>query len=503
MMASHLEIERKYETGVGFALPDLRDVPGLSAVAEPTTHTLVARYYDTEDLRLAARGITLRRRTGGHDAGWHLKLPVGRGAKQEVHAPLFPGPDTVPERLSDLVAAYTRGRELLPIAQLETRRTERALLAADGTVLAELADDNVTAQRLGPRPDGSGWKTWREIEVELVDGPPEVVKAVGKRLRGSGARKSRAAAKLEVVLGDELAPVERPAATGTAGEAMTAYLAGQAEQLLAHDPLVRLADHDDDSVHKMRVSVRRIRSILRTHRRLLDRARVEPLDTELKWLADALGEVRDLEVLRARYTGQLTDVLEVPREPAPVARLAREESAARDRLRKTLLTPRYRALLDALDAFIADPPVTERAHRGAGEELSRVVTRSWRKMARAHDEADRLPAGRNRDGALHATRKAAKRARYTAEAATAVLGRPARRLAKGAERIQGVLGAYQDGVVARQHLAGLASRPDTAPDDAFVIGELAGVQRCAGVRALDDLPAVWKKANSRKLLRAL
>ncbi|MDX6429774.1 MAG: hypothetical protein QOE54_2140 [Streptosporangiaceae bacterium] len=502
-MASHLEIERKYETGSGFSLPDLRDVPGLSGVAEPKTHTLIARYYDTEDLRLAARGITLRRRTGGEDAGWHLKLPVGKGAKQEIHAPLGPGTETVPTRLSDLVVAYTRGRELVPVAQLETQRTERALLAADGTVLAELADDSVTAQRLGSAPNGAGWKTWRELEVELVDGSPAVVKAVGKRLRGSGARKSRVAAKLDVVLGDEVSHVELPEATRTAGEAMTTYLARQTERLLGYDPLVRLADHDDDSVHKMRVAVRRIRSILRTHRKLLDRARVDPLDTELKWLADALGEVRDLEVLRARYTRQLAELLDTPREPAWLAAMARDERAARDRLRRTLLTPRYLALLDALDTFIADPPVTERAHRAADQEIPRVVTRAWRKMARAHDEADRLPAGRDRDGALHRTRKAAKRARYTAEAATLVLGKPARRLARGAERIQGVLGAYQDGVVAKQHLAGIASRPDTAPDDAFVIGELAGVQRCAGTRALEDLPAVWKKANSRKLLRAL
>ncbi|WP_242418751.1 CYTH domain-containing protein, partial [Frankia sp. CpI1-P] len=41
----------------------------------PRTVTLDAVYYDSDDLRLARNQITLRRRTGGHDAGWHLKLP--------------------------------------------------------------------------------------------------------------------------------------------------------------------------------------------------------------------------------------------------------------------------------------------------------------------------------------------------------------------------------------------------------------------------------------------
>ncbi|HXA59033.1 MAG TPA: CYTH and CHAD domain-containing protein [Streptosporangiaceae bacterium] len=502
-MASHVEIERKYEAGSGFALPDLRDMPGLSGVAEPKTCTLIARYYDTEDLRLAAYGITLRRRTGGDDAGWHLKLPVGKGARQEIHAPLGAGAETVPAELAELVAAYTRGRKLVPIAQLVTRRTERALLGAEGMVVAELADDSVTAQRLGRRANGSGWRTWREIEVELVDGSPGVVKAVGKRLCGSGARKSRAAAKLDVVLADEVSHVERPDATRTAGEVMTAYLARQAEALLAYDPLVRLADHDDDSVHKMRVAVRRIRSILRTHRGLLDRERVAPLDTELRWLSDALGEVRDLEVLRARYKQQLTDPLDTPQEPGWLAEMALDEQAARDRLRKTLLTPRYFTLLDVLDAFIANPWVIERAHRKAGQEIPQVVARSWRKMARAHDVAERLPAGPDRNVALHKTRKAAKRARYTAEAATPVLSKAAGKLARGAARVQGLLGAYHDGVVAKQHITEIAARPDISQYEAFLLGELADVQRCEGTRVLDDLPAVWKTANRRKVLRAL
>jgi len=88
---SSLEIERKYAVDAGFVVPDLSVVPGVAAVTGPRTYHLTAVYHDTPGQRLAAARITLRRRTGGTDAGWHLKLPAGAGARREVHAPLGPG----------------------------------------------------------------------------------------------------------------------------------------------------------------------------------------------------------------------------------------------------------------------------------------------------------------------------------------------------------------------------------------------------------------------------
>ncbi|MGT2464242.1 CYTH domain-containing protein [Sinomonas atrocyanea] len=44
-------------------------------------------YFDTADLALAAHGMTLRRRTGGTDAGWHLKIALGPGRREEVRDP--------------------------------------------------------------------------------------------------------------------------------------------------------------------------------------------------------------------------------------------------------------------------------------------------------------------------------------------------------------------------------------------------------------------------------
>ena len=502
-MARHIEVERKYDADADLAIPDLRQVAGCAGIGPPETHTLHATYYDTEDLRLAARGITLRRRRGGGDEGWHLKLPIAANTKREIHAPLDAGVRNVPPELAALVAAHARGRELVPVAELETRRTERGLLAADGTVLAELADDTVSARRVSRDGHQVSLLSWREIEVEAVTGTGELLESVGRRLRDSGARESAAGSKLARALDDDLVPVRRSTATRTAGDVLLTYLGGQFEQLLAYDPMVRLADSDDDSVHKMRVSIRRIRSILRTHRRVVDQASVGTLDGELKWLADALGEVRDLEVQHERFRRRLADLPGAQQSPVWLLGMADEEHRARDRVRETLLTRRYYDLLDVVDGFLAEPPLNARASRRATKETPKVVARTWRKMLGRYDRAARLPAGQERDVALHGTRKAAKRARYTAEAAAASLGAPAAKLARRAERLQDVLGAHHDSVVAAQHLAEIIERPDIPAADTFVAGRLTEVERAEGARVLERLPRAAKKAARPKPVRKL
>ncbi|MGH3813714.1 MAG: CYTH domain-containing protein, partial [Pseudonocardiaceae bacterium] len=88
MASAHREVERKYEPGEDVSLPALGDLPGVAEVAQPVSIELEAVYFDTSDLALAGAGITVRRRTGGDDEGWHLKLPAGDGSRDEVRVPL-------------------------------------------------------------------------------------------------------------------------------------------------------------------------------------------------------------------------------------------------------------------------------------------------------------------------------------------------------------------------------------------------------------------------------
>ncbi len=196
-MADHLEIEQKFDVDAGFTRPDFAGLRDVRAAA-PVLHHLSATYFDTADGRLAAAVITLRRRTGGPDEGWHLKLPGGPAAdgvsaRLEVHAPLAAGTDRVPERLAARVAEVTGDLPLAPIALLATERTLVTLTGPDGTLRAEVADDQVTARRLA---DGAEPLRWREVEVEVPRADPELQRSAADLLLAAGARPAGHGSKL-------------------------------------------------------------------------------------------------------------------------------------------------------------------------------------------------------------------------------------------------------------------------------------------------------------------
>jgi inorganic triphosphatase YgiF len=195
-MSEHLEIEQKFEVDAGFERPSFGGLAGVSAAA-PVLYHLSATYFDTADGRLAASKITLRRRTGGTDAGWHLKLPAGSGARREVHAPLGTAERQVPEELAERVAEVTGGQPLAPIATLDTERTVVTFHGDDGRIRAEVADDVVTARRVPARGEPL---RWREIEVEVPSADPPLQRAAAGILLAAGARPAGHGSKLAHLL---------------------------------------------------------------------------------------------------------------------------------------------------------------------------------------------------------------------------------------------------------------------------------------------------------------
>ena len=198
----HLETEQKYDAAADFTLPDLSGLEGRVKAKGRQRYYLCATYFDTEELDLIKNRITLRRRVGGPDEGWHLKLPVRKDTRQEVRTPLSEGDTgTVPARLAAQVKDITAGRPLHPIAILDTERTVVTLTDRAGEPLAEVADDLVTATRLDQ--PGAEPMRWREIEVEAAEGAKVggLLEAAGQALREAGARRSPSASKLGRLLG--------------------------------------------------------------------------------------------------------------------------------------------------------------------------------------------------------------------------------------------------------------------------------------------------------------
>lgn len=516
-----LEIEKKYDVDAGAVVPPLEQAAGVARTGNPHTDLLEAVYFDTPGQVLASRRITLRRRTGGKDAGWHLKMPAGAAAgegprqRTELHAPLG-RPDAVPDSLLIHLHAYLRGAVPAPVVRLDTRRTTYPLYGEDGTHLADLADDHVSAERLGE--DGTDARQeWREWELELVHGDPGLFGPVEELLAAAGARPAGHASKLVRALGAGTKAGKRAAAgeadagpEGTpallagkrapAAAVVTVYLAGQIDQILAGDAAVRA--EEPEAIHNMRSATRRIRSVLAAYAKLYRASPVRKLRSELKWLGGLLGQPRDAEVLQAQLRDQLGGLPAGDGVAGATATVEQRTGGNYDAAYRLLLealgSGRYFRLLDKLEDFRDNPPVRADAVAPGRRAASKAVDKAARRLQRSRKAARRARRGRDQELALHRVRKDAKRLRHVAESAVLVHGKRAGKVAKAARRQQKVLGQFQDAVVARDLLAAIADE-HREPATADIYTELLNQQEERMAAAKAGYRKAWKK--SRDLLR--
>ncbi len=505
------EVERKYDVAGGSAVLDAMETmsgsAGVAAVSVQGEQFLGAVYYDTADLRLIGAGITLRRRTGGQDAGWQLKLPSGAGTRDEIRLPLT-GPsgnpaagaaggpaampmasaDDVPGEFVALIRAYTRGAALTPVVRIQISRRVLRLLGGASQTLAEIVADHVLAEPA----DGSAVTSWDEIEAGLVTGAPELLTAIDLQLRRAGARPAATTA-LQRALAGRLAATaaasEPPPLTGhsPAGEVVLAYVRSQVAAICRYDRRVR--GDEPDAVHQMRVATRRARSALQAFGGVINWDTTRPLCAELKWLAAELGQARDTEVLLARLTAELAAIPPAlvvgPVRARITAHFTAELTQARRAALNALDGQRYLRLLDDLHALLANPPLTPLAKRDAAGVLAESVRRAARRLQRA---LAAVPGAEGRDTAIHEARKATKRARYAAEAAVPAVGSTAKRQATQAKELQQLLGDHHDSVVARIVLLDLAQMARAAGEDTFTYGLMYQRQACQAATIEQTLP---------------
>ncbi|WP_460359239.1 CYTH and CHAD domain-containing protein [Mycobacterium sp. ZZG] len=457
----YMETERKFDVVEATGSPSFDGLAAVSRAERSPSQSLDAVYFDTPSRDLARHRITLRRRTGGPDAAWHLKLPADADSRTEVHAPLAEdGSDetAVPESLRDVVLAIVRDRPLEPVARIRTVRNVELLHGPDGTVIAEFCDDHVTASAVGGEE-----QRWREWELELrADANPDVFDRLTNRLRDAGAEPAGHGSKLARVLATDT-PATEVAVKDPARRAVAQHVG----ELIAWDRAVR-ADALD-AVHQMRVTTRKIRSLLQSAQGSFDFTGREWVLDELRELAGVLGVARDAEVLAERYERAL-DALPGVNVRGPVRERLVEGAQKRyqtgwKRSLTAMRSPRYFRLLDALEELVsADAP-----HSGPGGVPAELTIGSAYKRVRKAAKAARLAAADTEtdpDEALHRIRKRAKQLRYTA----AATGQG--KVADRAKTIQTLLGDHQDSVVSRAHLSRQAQAAHTAGEDTFTYGLL-------------------------------
>jgi CHAD domain-containing protein len=460
------ERELKFDVPDGWELPNLASLLPTGGSVARRSVSLDSTYYDTADHALRAARVTLRRRTGDEDEGWQLKVPTG-DARTEIGLPL--GPRGVPAELRQLTTGVRAGEPLRPVARVRTERQVHAFLAPDGTLLAELAFDDVIATAMG---ESATVTAWREVEVELKGGDEALLKRAAKALRRSGAEPSASGSKLARALGATMSRAPSGAPKSVL-DAVLSFLAEQHAAIVAADLELR---RDRDVVHVTRVATRRYRSALRVFDDLFDADRAAFLDGELKWYAGVLGAVRDLQVLGKQLRAELGDLPDElvlgPVSARLEQTLSHDLAAARSKLASALGGRRYVALLRELRAWAEQAPVVAKDKPAA--RLDKYLSKAERTLDRRIELAaavDDDAAGKNET--LHRVRKAAKRARYTAELSAPALGKRAAASAKRAKKLQTTLGHRQDAVIAVEFLRRLGAVAGTTPgENGFTFGLL-------------------------------
>jgi CHAD domain-containing protein len=468
---SYIEREAKLAADLHFTLPDLRKIVG--GTTRLPEQDLYTTYFDTPDLRLWQRRLSLRYRVGEDDAGgtWTLKLPDESSERDlsldrpELSWPRRP--DQVPEAAMHIIGGLVRRATLGPIAELASTRRRLILREASGSPLGEIDDDIVTVKS-GRR---KGY-TFRQIELEFgvdqIDTDPDlsVVKAILKELKKAGAHRD-GSEKLTTALGltrrHDLG-AQRLKSKSTLGQVVQHSIASGLDRILAFEYQLRADPIDPPAraIHQTRVATRRLRSDLKTFKPLLDPVWLAHTTAELKWLGSLLGQIRDADIIAGRI--QVGADAARPRERDGFeelqSRLAMQRRAMGIELSHALNDERYVSLLERLAAaahrppFFAPPSSHAKKRRGpragqrANAALPSLLGTQWRALQRQVHKAAKQPSDRE----LHRIRIRSKQLRYAAEAATPVMGPTARRIARRAEKLQTTLGHHHDAVTIEEWL---------------------------------------------------
>jgi triphosphatase len=474
-------------------------------IAPESTVGITDTYYDTDDWRFYRAGYALRvRNTDGAVEATMKSLTPAEGSlrrRREISEPLeVDKPSTLKEARGP-VGGRSRTlvgrREMCPLLTLKTRRQGFALLLEDST------DGNQKDVRIGgisldssEIPLGEETARVTRVEVEAAIGmalTPELLGFVDE-MQSALELTPATISKYETGLyasglnpegNSEFGPTHVDPSLSL-GEVAFAVLRTHFAEMQNHEPGTRLGE-DPEELHDMRVPTRRMRAAMKVFEGALPE-RASWLREELRWVAQALGDVRDLDVQIERFrawkreadeesSGFLDRILTITHK---------RRAVARKNMLEVLDSVRYERLLSSFAEMLRLGPAAElelaqtNGKDQAGEPVTAAAPalisdrhRKWRKAAKRLDETSSPEA-------FHDVRKKGKRLRYTLEFLSEVYGRPVQKLVKPLKALQDDLGDHQDAVVAAAYLRELGTTTGQARVPrgvAFTMGVYA--ERCA------------------------
>jgi len=229
-------------------------------------------------------------------------------------------------------------------------------------------------------------------------------------------------------------------------------------------------DDETERIHQTRVSMRRIRSNLRSFRLLLDPGWGTALRGELAWYGNELGKSRDLDLLGSVIIERGPEVLDATETARMMGVVDWRRQQVTDELADDRLGARRLHLTEQMTVLWEGPEFKSKAAKPAADILPAMLHRSWRDLSGAAHRARKDPSAIH----LHQLRIRLKDLRYGAETVALVEGGPARKTARAAERLQDKLGDLHDTIYSVAWLESLATEQPGLADAAE---RLAAVQR--------------------------
>lgn len=280
-----------------------------------TSNRMTSRYFDTEDRRLARRGVSLRIRLSGGKIVQTLKSD-GKGSGgfmdrrewEQIIAYSEVNLDALPKDARAALGAVMI-HEHTPILETDIRRRTAVIRRPDpagGHLEVEVALD-----RGSVAVDGAT-ERFAECELELKQGSIDAFFGLAGELNvacplplssmtkaGRGYQLMRGGAPMV-----HWGPRSRIYAEQTVHEALTNVFATCIGNIIDNEDTC-LDGTDVEAVHEARVSVRRLRSSLKILKPYLEPDRFAWMASDLKWLGGALGPARDWDVYVTETLGTM------------------------------------------------------------------------------------------------------------------------------------------------------------------------------------------------------
>lgn len=492
MSAGEDEIELKFLCEPA----DLSAVLAAAPEGETQEKSLVSTYFDTPQGDLRKARISLRIREGGGNKVQTLKRGDGFAREEYEQAVSGKGLDLTIKALKDALTPAKR-KTLAPVFTVRVVRRQRTFDFGGSTI--EMAVDEGEVQA-GPRA-----KRISEVELELKAGDCQGMFDLARELFKTAplylSFDGKASQGQGLIDGSDRAPRRHdkaPLAQGlTAGQAFQAIARNALNQIAANGVVLREAD-SVEAVHQLRVAVRRLRSAISTFKKVVDDKAAEEINRELKWLARACDEARDLDVF-AEANARLADPTLDLSALAPLVEAARARGHAK--ACAAVASGRFRDLVLETTAWVetgdwltgGGKSAARRRDLPAAQFAAKALDRRRKAVMKRGQDI----SGRD-DEVRHEARIAAKKLRYGAEA-FAPLFDPAlsRDFIKTLKRLQDHLGDLNDAAVAAELVERLELR-GPALDAARQLLAVRQAQKSRTIRAaakamekVAAAPAFW------------